>query len=67
MGQFKIDLKKYYNESIKNGCRCVEKWFKLEANTEAQKLMKKGLTTTVGQNYKKAKITGSVQLRFIVQ
>jgi hypothetical protein len=66
MGQFKVDVKKFYNESIKNGCRCVEKWFKLEANAEASKNMRKGVTTGLGQNYKKAKITGSVQLRFIV-
>lgn len=67
MGQFKVDIKKFYNESIKNGCRCVEKWFKLETNSEAAKNMKKGITTGIGQNYKKTKISGFVQLRFIVQ
>lgn len=64
MGQFRIDVKKVFNESQKNGCRCIERWFKLDSTSESSKNMKKGITNA-GYNYKKAKITGSVKLRFI--
>eukprot|EP01126_Amoeba_proteus_P009627 TRINITY_DN13666_c0_g2_i11.p1 TRINITY_DN13666_c0_g2~~TRINITY_DN13666_c0_g2_i11.p1 ORF type:complete len:413 (+),score=106.13 TRINITY_DN13666_c0_g2_i11:1-1239(+) len=64
MGEFRVDVKKYYKESINLGCRCVERWFKLTSSSDAQKMMRKGLSKD-GLTYKSAVITGSVKLRFL--
>jgi hypothetical protein len=65
MGEFRVNLKKLFSESRANGCRCIERWFKLESTSETSRNMKKGVTTNAGYNYKKGKITGSIKLRLI--